>query len=155
MPIDQIVTEISKWIIPALPYLLKGIKLGGQKAAEKLGEAGAGKSMEMAQSLWNKLIGKKSRSDKFSIAARQLAKAPQDKDWQAMLNREMKQILKADPALLKEITLLLKTGTPRQTVRAKGNANTEIDQTISGSSGEQMVVAEKNRGLVIRQNIKK
>lgn len=155
MSIDQIVVEISKWIIPALPYLLKGIKLGGQKAAEKLGEASAGKSMELAQSLWDKLTGKKIKSDKLSIAAKELSKTPKDKDWQSMLNKEIKQLLKADPALLKEITLLLKTEVPEQSVVAKRNVKGSIEQSNVGSAGKQKIIAEDNSGLVIRQNIKK
>ncbi len=155
MSIDQVVVEVSKWIIPALPYLLQGIKIGGKKAAEKLGEAGAGKSVELAQSLWNKLTGKKAKSDKLSIAAKELSKTPKDKDWQGMLNKEIKQLLKADPALLKEITQLLKTETSGQIVRAKRNVNARIEQSISGRSGDQIAAAEDNRGLVIRQTIKK
>lgn len=155
MSIDQVVVEVSKWIIPALPYLLQGIKIGGKKAAEKLGEASAGKSMELAQSLWNKLTGKKAKSDKLSIAAKELSKTPKDKDWQAMLNKEIKQLLKADPALLKEITLMIQAEVPEQTAIAKRNVNTRIEQTISTPKGKQKVTAEDNRGLVIRQNIKK
>lgn len=155
MSIDQIVVEISKLIIPALPYLLKGVKLGGQKAAEKLGEASAGKSMELAQSLWNKLTGKKTESGNLSLAAKGLSKTPTDKDWQRILKKEIKQILKADPALLKEITLLLETQAPEQTVRAKKNVNARIEQSNSGSAGKQKVSAEDNRGLIIRQSIKK
>lgn len=155
MSIDQIVVEISKLIIPALPYLLKGIKLGGQKAAEKMGEASAGKSMQLAQSLWDKLTGKKNKSDKLSIAAKGLSKAPTDKDWQGILKKEIRQLLKADPALLKEITALLKTEVPEQTVRAKKNVNARIEQSNSSTAGKQKVTAEDNRGLIVCQNIKK
>ncbi|MBK8616875.1 MAG: hypothetical protein IPN96_07135 [Anaerolineales bacterium] len=155
MPIDLIVTELSKLIIPALPYLLKGIKLSGQKAAEKLGEASAGKSMELAQSVWNKLTGKKAGSDKLSIAAKELSKTPKDKDWQGMLNKEIKQLLKADPALLREITLLLKTEAPEQIISAKRNVNTKAYQSNIGTKAKQKIVAEDNRGLDVRQSVKK
>lgn len=155
MSIDQLVNQISVLVIPALPYLLKGIKLGGKKAAEKLGELGAGKSAELAEKLWGKIAGKKSGSRKLSIAAEELSKTPTDKSWQAMMKQEIKQLLKADPALLKEITLMIQAEVPEQTVSAKRNVNARIEQTISAPKGKQKVTAEDNRGLVIRQNIKK
>ena len=155
MLIDQLVNQISVLVIPALPYLLKGIKIGGKKVAEKLGELGSEKSAELAEKLWDKLSGKKSDSRKLSIAAEELSKTPKDKAWQSMMKQELKQLLKADPALLKEITLMIQAEVPEQTIRAKKNVKARIEQSNSGSAGKQKVTAEDNRGLVIRQNIKK
>jgi hypothetical protein len=155
MLIDQLVNQISVLVIPALPYLLKGIKIGGKKAAEKLGELSAGKSDALAEKLWAKITGKKTDSRKLSIAAEELSKTPGDKSWQVMMKQEIKQLLKADPALLKEITLMIQAEVPEQFVSAKRNANAKIEQSNSGRSGKQKVTAEDNRGLVIRQNIKK
>ncbi len=155
MSIDQLVNQISVLVIPALPYLLKGIKIGGKKVAEKLGELGSEKSAELAEKLWDKLSGKKTDSRKLSIAAKELSKTPKDKAWQSMMKQELKQLLKADPALLKEITLMIQAEVPEQTIRAKKNVKARIEQSNSGSAGKQKVSAEENRGLVIRQNIKK
>jgi hypothetical protein len=155
MSIDQLVNQISLVVIPALPYLLKGIQISSQKFVEKLGTDSAGKSMELAQSLWKKISGKKTKSNKLSIAAEELSKTPEDKEWQGMLKKEIKQLLNADPALLKEITLLLKTEVPEQTIVAKRNVKGSIEQSNVGSAGKQKITAEDNSGLVIRQNIKK
>lgn len=154
MSIDQVAIQISRLVIPALPYLIKGLKVGGEKAAEKLGELGAGKSAELAEKLWGKLAGKKSRSRKLDIAARELSKTPKDKTWQMVMKQEIKQLLKTDPKLLKEITLMMQIDMPEQTIRARDNVKTKIDQSTS-AAGKQKVHAERNRDLVIRQNIKK
>ncbi len=148
MSIDQIVVEMSKILIPALPYLIQGMKLGGKKASEKLGELGAEK-------LWNEISKRKKISRKLLIAVKELSKTPKDKSWQMMMKQEMKQILKSDPALLKEITLLLDLEISKQTTHAINNVDTTIEQSISVSSGKQDVYAVKNRNLVIRQNVKK
>jgi hypothetical protein len=154
MSLDQLTNEIMKWIIPALPYLLKGIKLGGKKAAEKLGEFSAEKSLEQVQTLWKKLTGKKDGNKNLSVAAENLAKSPKNKPWQAVMKQEIKSVLKANPALLKELTALVNADTPEQSIRAKRNKNTKIEQ-ISSGKGKQKVTAEDNQDLVIRQSIKK
>ena len=91
MSIDHIATQIFELLIPTIPYLVKGIKIGGKKAAEKLGELGAGKSTELAEKLWGKIAGKKNSSRKLSIAAEELSKTPKDKAWQTMMKQEIKQ----------------------------------------------------------------
>jgi hypothetical protein len=155
MSIDQIVAEVSKLIIPALPYLIKGAKVSGQKYAEKLGEDGAGKSMQLAEALWSKISGKTNPSRKLSIAAEELSKTPKDKAWHSMMKQEIKLLLKANPALLKEITLLLQVEIPEQTVRAKNNVKARIEQSNATGTGKQKIQADGNRDVVIRQNIKK
>jgi hypothetical protein len=155
MSVDHLTTQIFELLAPALPYLLKGIKIGGKKAAEKLGELGAGKSTELAGKIWSKLSVKKNNSRKLSIAAEELLKTPGDKSWQVMIKQEIKQILKADPALLKEITLMIQAEVPSQEVRATRNVNARVEQSNSSRTGEQTATLMDNRGLVIHQTIKK
>jgi hypothetical protein len=151
MTIEQLAAQIYKLIIPALPYLLKGIKIGGEKAAEKFGELGAGKSAQLTEKIWGK-ISVKNNSRKLSIAAKELAETPDDKTWQVMMKQELKQLLRADPDLRKEITALIQAEMPEQTVQAKGNVKTRIDQSVA-TKGKQTVHAEDNQDLVIRQKI--
>ena len=151
MSTDQLVAEAARILIPALPYLVKGLKIGGKKAAEKLGELGADLSFERAKKVWDALQrGKPSR--KLEIAAKELAETPQDKAWQKMMNDELKLLLKADPALAKTVAEFLTAGVPEQSVRAVKNKNSRISQSIK-KTGKQKVNAVENSGLVIRQSI--
>jgi hypothetical protein len=68
--------------------------------------------------------------------------------------KELKSLLETNPDLVREISMLLQSELPDQTVFAKDNIRTEIDQTTN-APGKQNVEAIGNRGLVIRQNIKK
>ena len=86
MSTEQLVAEAVRILIPALPYLVKGLKIGGKKAAEKLGELGTDLSFEQAKKLWSTLK-KGKRSRKLEVAAQELAQAPQDKDWEEDADR--------------------------------------------------------------------
>ena len=151
MSTEQLVAEAVRILIPALPYLVKGIKIGGKKAAETLGELGANLSFEQAKKLWSALK-KGKRSRKLEVAAQELAQAPQDKDWKKMLTEELKVLVKADPALAKTLAATLTADVPEQVVEASENRDSEVQQAVK-KKGKQTVKARKNTGLVIRQTI--
>lgn len=154
MSIDQLVIQISELIIPALPYLIKGIKIGGKKAAEKIGEMSANQSVLLAEKLW-KLINKKGKpSRKMSFASEELAETPKDKSLRKIMKDEIKEILKSDPSLVKEISALLENDTPEQAIHAVKNINTKITQSTDRNS-KQKITARENKGLVINQQVKK
>ncbi len=155
MSIDQIVSEISKVLIPVLPYLLKGFKVAGKKTAEKVGEMIPEKSFKLAEELWGKISPHRRKSRKLSIAIGELSKTPKDKSWQEMFQNEIKHLLKTNLSLLEEISRILLIEVPEQISVAKNNVGVEIEQSISTNFGKQKVQADGNQDLVIRQIIKK
>lgn len=154
MSIDQLAGQITALLIPVLPYIIKGIKIGGKKAAEKFGDISADKTKDLVTKMWDLITKKGKISPELSMATEKLARAPRDENWHAIMAKELKSLLKTNPGLAKEISLLLQSELPQQTIFAKENINTKIDQTTN-TSGKQKVKANGNRGLDIRQNIKK
>lgn len=113
--------QVAAVLMPALPYLLKGVKLAGQKAAETLGE-------ETVKALWEKL---KTRA-RIAKAAQAVVSLPDNPAMQDALANEIAAALQADPALAAALRALLgQAGVPvndRQ-VSITGNVSGSVINT--------------------------
>jgi hypothetical protein len=151
MNIEQLAQAILATLVPMLPYLLKGIKLGGQKAAEVLGEKGGEEVANQAQKAWKSISKQKGDSaDKVKTAARQLAKQPHDADWQAVFKNGLAQMLKDDPALAGELASVLKLQFGEQVLQAENSQRLEVNQEMAGG-GRQVSVVKKSRDIQVNQ----
>ncbi len=153
MDINQISEEVAAFVIPALPYIVKGVKLGGKKAAEKMGEIAADHSLDLGKKLWQAIRRQGAMPRKLSVAASKLAKTPNDQAGQRAFMQELTSLFQAKPELMNDLAALLAAQVPEQTVYAKKNVQSTVDQSVTGN-GKQNVRAIENRGLVVRQNIK-
>lgn len=154
MSVDQLTNEILNLIIPALPYLIKGIKIGGKKAAEKFGEIGGEKAFGIASQLWNTINRKGKPSRKFSIAVKELSKDPNDKTWRKLMKDELKVTLQENHTLKEQLSNLLIDNIPEQTVRALRTKKAKISQATD-SSGKQKVSTTDSSDLIIHQTVNK
>ncbi len=126
---DQVLAQqIATVLLPALPYLLKGAKIAGKKAAETLGE-------ESIKTIWEK-IKARGRVRQAAQAAVDLPENPVMKDG---LAHEIAAVLQSDPRLAAELKNLLGTAgiqVQNRSVNIKGNViggviNTGDNNTIT------------------------
>jgi hypothetical protein len=151
MDVHLLTENFTNYIIPFLPYLLKGIKLAGQKTFEKMGEKGGEAIAEKAQKSWKSISKKKGDSaEKVKNAAKQLAKKPQDVDWQNMFKNGLEQLLSQDPDLAKELTSVLELQFGQQILDANNNKNAAVKQIMSGP-GKQIAVIANNEDIIVSQ----
>jgi len=81
-----------QFLAPFLPYLLKGVKLAGQEAANKLGEKAGEQGFEQAKALWERLRPKVEARPAVLEAAQDAAH-PDDEDALAALRLQLKNCL--------------------------------------------------------------
>ena len=154
MNIEQIVQVAVSVFTPAFPYLVKGAKAFGDKFANTFGEKSGELSAKTIQTAWETILSREGASvDKIESSAEQLAKNPQDTDWQSMLKRGLTQLLKEDQSLVKELSKLLKVEVGEQYILARNNIDAVVNQQMIGN-GTQETVLEDNIGVTITQNKK-
>ncbi len=149
---EEVVASTLAILSPYLPYLIKGVKVVGEKAAEKIGEKSGEITTEKAQKIWIAIKKKKGASaDKVKVAADELSKNADDPDWQVMFKKGLAQLLNDDPKLLSEITKILDTTSGKQILSATGNINAEVKQKMTGA-GEQRITLKDNSDIKINQS---
>lgn len=150
----QIAEQAANYLVPALPYLLKGVKIAGKKAAEKSGEIIADDVPALATRLWDALRKTRSLTPKLTTAAKELAETPTDEDWIGLFVRELTTALKSKPELMREIEGILMTHVPEQSIEAIDNEGAAVTQTMLGT-GKQRAKLAGNRKITVRQSIKR
>ena len=139
----NLTAEILMVLTPFLPYLVKGGKLAGKKAFEKLGEKFTEEGWEQAKGLWEKLRHK----EKIVQVAETAVALPENEALQTALAEEITRALKEDPALLESVTRIIsrvETGDVRRGgkvtgVRTSGDAgglDIQSDVKTGDVSGE-------------------
>jgi hypothetical protein len=107
-----------QYLVPYLPYLLKGIELAGQETARKLGEKAGEQGFEQAKALWDKLRHKKN----VEQVAQTAAALPDNQALREALREEIARALSEDDSLAQELARLLpQSGPVGQTVIASGD----------------------------------
>jgi len=91
--------QVTQFLTPLLPYLIKGGLEAGKAAAGKLGEPTTEKGWEKGQSLWKLL----SRHERVKQAAETAAGLPEDADAQAALRLQIRLVLESEAALAKTL----------------------------------------------------
>lgn len=131
--------NISKFLLPFLPYLVKV----GEKAAEEAGKKLGDEAWERAKTLWGSL----GRKDKIETVAKTAAALPDNPAMQQALETEIARALKEDDALRQEIIRLwTEAQAAGVTVIASGDRSVAIGGSVSGSV---IVTGDNNR--VLRQ----
>jgi hypothetical protein len=100
-----IAANLTAFLAPVLPYLIKA----GEKAAEAVGERFGAGVWEKATEIWGRLRPKLDESAAAKEAVEEVAKNPDDEDARAALRLQLKKILAADSAVADELARLLKS----------------------------------------------
>ena len=135
LDLTTLAAQIAAALTPALPYLLKGARLAGKKAAETVGE-------ESIKALWAKL----QPHEKVRKAAEAAADLRDNPAMQDALAHEIEGALRADPTLAAEIVALWQQvqGGDRLTA---GDRSVVIGGDVSGSviiTGDQNKVERED-----------
>jgi hypothetical protein len=139
MDITTLAKDVTLFLTPFLPYLLKA----GEKAAEEAGKKLGGDAWERAKTLWGKLRPKVEAKPAAQEAVADAAAAPQDEDAQATLRLQLKKLLAEDEPLAQELARLLpQSGPAGQTVIASGDRSVAIGGDVTGSV---IVTGDRNK----------
>jgi hypothetical protein len=103
MDIALLANSLTVFISPFLPYLVKM----GEKAAEDVGSRFTAGAWDKAKTVWGKLQPKVVAKPILQVAIEDLAKSPDDKDSQTVLEIQMKKMLNEDQEFAKEIFRLM------------------------------------------------
>ncbi|MBM3131313.1 MAG: NACHT domain-containing protein, partial [Chloroflexi bacterium] len=131
--------ELTAFLAPFLPYLLKA----GDKAAEKLGEQlgeklapGLGtRAWEQAQKLWNKLRPKVQATPAAQEAAEDVAAKPDDADSQELVRLQLKKLLNEDSAFAAEMARAWEQAQAAQVTQfVNGERNIVVGRDAIGST---------------------
>ena len=103
--IAQLAAQITAFLAPYLPYLVKGGKIAAKKAFEKAGEIFAEKGWEQAEAMWEKLKTKVETKPAAQDALEEFVKDPKEEDALPSLRQQIKKILAEDMKFAEEISV--------------------------------------------------
>jgi CHAT domain len=122
----DIITVLTTFLSPFLPFLLDL----GKKATEKATESAAGKfgesAWKKAEGVWDNLQPQVEATPDVKAAIEQVAAKPDSEARQAVLREELAALFKAQPELLRTIAQIM------QDDNSDSAPRTQIQQTISG-----------------------
>jgi hypothetical protein len=140
-----LVQNLTAFLAPFLPYLLKT----SEKAIEEVGKQLGADAWRRANVLWTKLRTKMEVNPAAQEAAQDVANAPEDADAQAALRLQLRKLLSGDEILAAEMTRLWEvTKIAGVTIIATGKHSVAA-QKIEGSTiitGDQNVVKPSTAG---------
>ena len=130
MDVTILATEITAFLAPFLPDL---VKLGG-KAAEEASKKLGVDALESAKGLWGKLRPKVEVKPAAQEAVTDVVAAPRDEDAQAALRLQLKKILAEDEKLADEVSRMWqKAKASNVKAIARGERSVSIGGNVSGS----------------------
>ncbi len=139
MDIQTLAQQVTPFLAPFLPYLLKA----GEKAAEEAGKKFGADAWERAKALWTKLRPKVEAKPTAHEAVQDVAAAPDDPDTQAALRLQLKKLLAEDEALAAEVARLWEAAKAAGvTVTAAGKRSVAIGGSVSGST---IITGDRNK----------
>lgn len=127
----SLATDLTGFLAPLMPYLLKG----GEKAAEEVGKKFGGAVWDRAAALWDRLRPRLEARPAAQEAIQEVAQAPEAHDARGALSLQVREILAEDCALAQELARWLdeaKQAGIRITV-ASGDRSVGIGGAVSGS----------------------
>jgi hypothetical protein len=130
MDVTILATEITAFLAPFLPDL---VKLGG-KAAEEASKKLGVDALENAKGLWGKLRPKVEAKPAAQEAVMDVVAAQKDEDAQAALRLQLKKILAEDGKLADEVSRMWQeTKDSKARIVAGGEGSVAIGGNVIGS----------------------
>jgi hypothetical protein len=129
LDVVQLAKDLTPFLTPLLPYLLKAGEAAAEKAGEKLLDAASDKAKALAVRLWPALAAQPA----VLAAAQEVAAAPADEDAQAALRLQLKKLFLEDQALAQSAAQWWAEAQAAG-VQVAGNRNVTIGGSVSGST---------------------
>jgi hypothetical protein len=127
MNYNDLAHELVKILTPALPILLR-IR---ERAIDAISEA----SFKQAQKIWEKLHAKIQANAPSKNAVEELARDPENTDWQEDLEFHLQKILSRDPQLASEISQIVPSSS-QQTQQSFNVSGVNGSVSIDNSQGK-------------------
>jgi hypothetical protein len=138
MDITELARNLTAFLAPLLPYLLRAGEKAAEEAGSRLGEA----AWERAKALWARLRPKVEAKPAAQEAAQGVAANPQDPDALGALRYQLRKLLEEDATLREDLARLW------QEARSAGVAVTALDDRSvavgGGVSGSVIVTGDQN-----------
>lgn len=103
MDIPTTAMAVSSALAPFFPYIIKGVKLAGQKWFESLGEKAGEETAKQAVKTWENIKSKAPENNTIEGAAMMLSDDPSNETVRKMFADALAEILKTHPDLLQEL----------------------------------------------------
>ncbi len=95
----SLAATLTGFLIPLLPYLLKG----GEEAVKEVGKKFGGAVWDKASALWAKLRPRLAAKPAAQEAVQEVAQAPEDQDARGAFNLQVRKLLAEDSDLAQEL----------------------------------------------------
>jgi hypothetical protein len=142
MDIAQISVALVTALAPFTPYLIKGAGVGGKKFVEAIASKGGDAAWQKAQNLWGKLMSHFGNDDEIEMAAKMIAKKPEDETRRMLMAEVLGTLLQKDEELVQDIFETLGGEAKVQKIIADhGSLVRRVSQTLKGK-GKQLIIAD-------------
>ena len=132
--IAQLAADTTKFLVPFLPYLLKGTKIAAKSAIEEMGKD----AWEKAKEVWGKLKPKVEKNSTAQKAVERVKQKPDDSRAMGTLELELEEIFEKNESLAQFVhDSIAIGGNVTDAIIVKGNQNLvaakggQIHQTIT------------------------
>lgn len=129
----ELAQNISTFLLPFLPYLVKA----GEKAAEEVGKKLGDEAWERAKTLWGSL----GRKDKIETVAKTAAALPDNPAMQQALETEIARALEEDVVLREQVAQAVQSEVIQRVLAERGSRIADVEQSAQGGPTRQEVIA--------------
>jgi len=138
MDVAKVANDVTGFLIPFLPYLLKV----SEKAVEEVGKQLGRDAWEHAKALWIRLRPRVEANPGALEAVRDAAQAPADEDVQTALRVQLKKLLAEDQTLVGELARQLEAIKAAGIAIAAGERSVAI---VGDTSGISIITGDQNK----------
>lgn len=150
MDIAQIANDTLAFITPLFPYLIKGVKILGEKGAETIGKEIGKETITLAKKIWKVITPKKIvATNKINAAGKVLAQNPEDLDGKRMLENGLLDLLKENPKIAEELDALLHQRAGKQIARMDHVKEGFISLSKKGSGNQEATMENSKNSTII------
>jgi internalin A len=138
MDIPVVAASVTSALAPFFPYIIKGVKLAGQKWFESLGEKAGEQAADQAGKVWQRIKENSSENKTIEGAAMMLSETPENESVQKIFSDALADVMRKHPGLTQELVEYQKTA-PSLTINQnsggvyfQGSGNVSIGGDVAG-----------------------
>ncbi len=152
MDINLVAANVTAFLAPFMPYLVKAGQKVGARAAEEIGERFGTAAWQKAQALWEQLRPRVEEKPAAAEMARDLASSPEDEDAQAAFRLQLRKILAEDKALAADLLRLLEDEVVQRVLAERGShVRNVVQEAEEGPTTQEVIARDKSSVENVRQ----
>ena len=142
MDVALLAKDVVGFLVPFLPYLIKG----AESAAGEIGKEFGRDAVERARMLWKKIQAESNQTAGLALA--EAARTPNDSDAQAVMRLNIKRLLEEDPSLADEVRKLMKNEVVQRVIAQRNSTIRGVKQSADKESNiQQDVIATDSSSI--------